>query len=84
MWDNGDCTVIITPTNKKILIDGGGNLDLTGFDPGERILLPYLLARGIKTTDYVMISHFDADHCNRIGSYIRKIKSERSNYFKTN
>lgn len=47
-----------------MLIDGGGNSDLNNFDVGERILVPYLLKRGIKIIDYVMISHFDADHCN--------------------
>ena len=25
MWVNGDCTFIVTPKNKKILIDGGGS-----------------------------------------------------------
>ena len=55
----GDSTLIITPLNKKILIDGGGS---ENYDIGENILLPYLLDRGIKHLDYIMISHFDTDH----------------------
>ncbi len=57
----GDCTLIITPENKNILVDGGGS-EFSSFDVGENTLLPYLLARRITTIDYIMISHFDSDH----------------------
>lgn len=57
----GDSTLIITPNNKKILIDGGGS-EFGSFDVGEKTLLPYLLSRKIKNIDYVIISHFDSDH----------------------
>ena len=55
----GDSTVIITPDKKTVLIDGGGS---DSFDVGEKVLLPYLLDRRILKIDYVLISHFDADH----------------------
>lgn len=54
----GDCTFIVTPQNKTILIDGGGSLT-DEFNVGKRILIPYLLDRGYTTIDYIMISHFD-------------------------
>ena len=57
----GDCTLIQTPNNKNILIDGGGS-EFGSFDVGESILLPYLLDRRITTIDYMFISHFDSDH----------------------
>lgn len=57
----GDCTLIQTPENKNILIDGGGS-EFGKFDVGEKTLLPYLLARRITTIDYMIISHFDSDH----------------------
>ncbi len=57
----GDCTFIVTPRNKTILIDGGGSL-LEEFDVGKRTVIPYLLDRGYTTIDYIMISHFDQDH----------------------
>lgn len=63
MSDNGDSALIVTQYNKKILIDGGGSKNRESFDVGEKILLPYLLDRRIKTLDYIMISHFDEDHC---------------------
>lgn len=55
----GDSTLIVTPTNKKILIDGGGS---ESFDVGDKTLIPYLLDRRIKELDYILISHFDTDH----------------------
>lgn len=64
--------MIITPLKKKILIDGGGKED--NDDVGEQILLPYLLNRKIKTIDYVMISHFDSDHCRGVFTIIKELK----------
>lgn len=55
----GDSTLIVTPLNKTILIDGGGN---ENSNVGKNILLPYLLDRRIRKLDYVFISHFDTDH----------------------
>lgn len=57
----GDCTFIITPQNHTILIDGGGN-EVSQFDVGKNVVLPYLLDRGYTSLDYVIISHFDSDH----------------------
>ena len=62
----GDCTLIITPKGKKILIDGG--------EGKNEILLPYLLDRGINKIDYIIISHFDSDHCNGLIEVMEKIK----------
>lgn len=57
----GDSTLIVTRTNKTILIDGGGS-ETGNYDVGEKVLVPYLLDRKIKTIDYMIFSHFDADH----------------------
>lgn len=62
----GDSCLIVTPSNKRILIDGGeGKTD---------ILLSYLLDRRIKTIEYIIISHFDSDHCNGLIKVIEKLK----------
>lgn len=66
----GDSTLIITPQNKKVLIDGGGSTD---FDVGKNTLLPYLLDRRINKVDYIFISHFDSDHCNGLKAVIENI-----------
>lgn len=60
MLDNGDCSVIQTPLKKNIIIDGGNNQD---YDYGKNVVVPYLLDRKITSLDYLMVSHFDSDHC---------------------
>ncbi len=54
-----------------MLIDGGGS---DSFDVGEKVLLPYLLDRRILKIDYVLISHFDTDHCGGILTIMEKVK----------
>ena len=52
--EQGDCTVIFTPSHKTILIDGGNN---EGYDYGENTVLPYLLRNGVNKVDYIIVSH---------------------------
>lgn len=73
----GDSCLVITPNNKTLLIDGGGNTDLENFDVGEQTLLPYILDRKIRKIDYLMISHFDLDHCNGLNAVLENIKVEK-------
>ena len=68
----GDCTLIQTPTNKNILIDGGGS-EFGNFDVGESILLPYLLDRRVTTIDYMLISHADSDHISGLFAIIENL-----------
>ncbi len=67
----GDSTLIITPDKKTILIDSGGN---EKYDVGRNVLLPYLLDRGITKLDYIMVSHFDTDHCKGFEYILENIK----------
>lgn len=57
--------LITTKKGKTILIDGGED---------NNILLPYLLDRGIRKFDYIIISHFDSDHYAGITPILGKIK----------
>lgn len=69
----GDCTVIQTPNNKNIIIDGGeGNTDK--YDYGENVVLPYLLDRGITKIDYLIISHCDSDHIGGLFAVLENLK----------
>ena len=69
----GDSTLIITPFNKKILIDSGGS-ETGNFDGGKSTLLPYLLDRKIIELEYIFISHFDSDHCKNFIYLLNNIK----------
>lgn len=69
----GDSSLIITPKNKVILIDGGGSLD-ESYDVGKSVLVPYLLDRGISLIDYMMVSHFDNDHVGGLMYVLENLK----------
>ena len=69
----GDSTLVKTPFNKNILIDGGGS-EFGNFDVGESILLPYLLDRRINKIDYLVISHFDSDHVKGLFSVLKNLR----------
>lgn len=69
----GDSTLIITESNKTILIDGGGS-ESSDYDVGESILVPYLLDRRVTNVDYMIFSHFDSDHCKGLFTVMDKLK----------
>ena len=57
----GDAAVVRFPGGRVMLIDGGGSFGGT-FDPGERLVAPFLWANKIMHVDYVVVSHPDRDH----------------------
>lgn len=65
--------MIKTPLGKNIIIDGGNNRD---YDYGEKVVVPYLLDRKITKLDFLMISHFDADHCGGLFAVLQNLKVE--------
>lgn len=72
----GDCTFLKTPSGKSILIDSGeGNSDK--YDYGKNVVLPYLLDRKVNKLDYIVISHFDSDHCGGAITIMQEIKVDK-------
>lgn len=69
----GDSMLIVTPSKKKVLIDGGGS-EFGSFDVGEQTLLPYLLNKSILSIDYILFTHFDSDHCQGLLTVLENIK----------
>ena len=57
----GDSALFELPNGTTVLIDGGGTWHHQ-WDPGERILLPFLARRGITKIDLMIVSHPDPDH----------------------
>ena len=62
--------MVVTPSGKTILIDGGGGLG--EYDVGEKVVLPFLLSKRIRKIDYVILSHLDVDHVDRGKSSVEK------------
>jgi competence protein ComEC len=57
----GDAAVVHFPGGKVMVIDAGGTPD-GSFDPGERIVAPYLWQRKIKRIDFLVNTHYHPDH----------------------
>jgi competence protein ComEC len=57
----GDAAVIRFPGSRVMLVDAGGAFRGT-FDPGERIVAPYLWSLKIMHVGYLVLSHPDRDH----------------------
>ncbi len=72
----GDSTLIRTGS-KTLMIDSGGTTNTnSSYDLGKNTLLPYLLYKKIIKLNYIMISHFDADHCQGFMYVLKNIKVE--------
>ena len=69
----GDSCLVRTNTNKVILIDGGKGIN-GEYDYGQKVVGPYLLDHGITKIDYVVVSHFDSDHCGGLFYIIQNFK----------
>lgn len=54
---------LIRYKNYNIMIDSGGSEKNTKYDVGKNVLMRCLLSKKVKKLDYIIISHFDADHC---------------------
>jgi competence protein ComEC len=67
----GDAAVVEAPGGAVAVIDGGGTFD-DAFDPGERIVEPFLRARGISRVDLVALSHPHPDHLNGLRRILRR------------
>ena len=57
----GDATLVRFPDGRSLLVDAGGRPG-GGFDIGARVVVPALWAVGVRSLDYLAITHADPDH----------------------
>ncbi len=67
----GDCILIETPEEIRIMVDTGPKTST--FDAGERVIVPYLLQRGIKRLDALILTHPHGDHVGGAGAILETI-----------
>jgi competence protein ComEC len=67
--EGGQSTLIVTPAKQSILIDTG----FAGERDADRIVQA-AKAAGIKQIDYVLITHYHADHVGGLADLLKKIK----------
>ena len=56
------------------MIDSGGSDDNNDYDVGQNVLMRNLLSKKIRKLDYIVISHFDADHCQGFMYLLKNFK----------
>lgn len=66
----GDCTLIITPTGKHILID-------TGTPDSESKLVDHLKEMDVETIDYLILTHPHADHIGGAAEVIDRFEIDK-------
>lgn len=57
----GNAALVQFPGGKNMIIDGGGTY-AGQFDIGERVVAPFLRTKGIRTIDYLVLTHPHPDH----------------------
>lgn len=63
----GDATLIVSPTGKTFLIDAGDN------SKGTAKVLPYLQSLGVTKLDFVVATHYHADHIGGLDEVINAL-----------
>lgn len=71
---NADSFLIKTPDNKYMIIDTAKAGYNGGKSVAEILILKYLLDRGIKEIDTIIVTHFDNDHCGGAVDLMNGIK----------
>lgn len=66
----GDSILVEFPGREKMLVDGGGT-PTGSFDPGERVVSPFLWRRGIKRLDMIVATHAHPDHIKGLAATAR-------------
>ncbi|SAI41733.1 competence protein [Bordetella ansorpii] len=69
--DVGQGSALVIETATQVLVYDTGPRRYDGTDAGERVLVPYLHARGIRALDTLVVSHADLDHAGGLGSLLR-------------
>ncbi|MCP4571050.1 MAG: MBL fold metallo-hydrolase [bacterium] len=62
-----DATLIQSPSGRTLLFDGGDNGD------GVDVVLPFLAAAGIDTLDWIVASHYHADHIGGLDEVLNRV-----------
>lgn len=71
--DIGQGSALVIETASRTLVYDVGPRYYSGGDAGERVLVPYLLARGVRRIDTLVVSHADLDHAGGLRSVLEAL-----------
>jgi competence protein ComEC len=68
----GDSILVQSPSGRTMLIDGGGRAGeaTRGYDVGREVVVPALMARGVRRIDVLVITHPHEDHIGGLGAVV--------------
>ncbi|MEW6661301.1 MAG: DNA internalization-related competence protein ComEC/Rec2 [Bacillota bacterium] len=69
----GSAIFIRTPAGRTALVDGGGAEGPSLFDPGAKVIVPYLVRHGIRRLDMVINTHPHGDHLTGLFAVVEKM-----------
>ncbi|NLB34260.1 MAG: MBL fold metallo-hydrolase [Elusimicrobia bacterium] len=72
----GNAVLIVSPEGKTLLYDAGGTPEWMGssWDPGARVIVPYLDELEINELDYMLMSHSHSDHIGGMPAILNNFK----------
>ncbi|MFC1706833.1 ComEC/Rec2 family competence protein, partial [Planctomycetota bacterium] len=62
--EQGDATLIMSPVGRAALVDAGAN------GMGADRIVPRLLSLGVQSLDYIVVTHYDADHVGGVDEVV--------------
>lgn len=75
--DVGQGSAILVETASQTLLFDAGPRHYGGSDAGERVVAPFLLARGIRQLDVLVLSHADLDHVGGLRAVLAAVPALR-------
>ncbi len=68
----GDAIFIACPNGRTLLVDGGPRSPV--YDAGERVILPFLRARGYRRVDTMIVTHPHLDHYGGLPAVVESVE----------
>ena len=72
--DQADATLVRFPDGQTLLVDAAGDVLQGPFDIGARIVVPAIWALGVRSLDYLAITHGDPDHAGGGVAVVRDLR----------
>lgn len=76
--DVGQGSAIVIETATQVWLFDAGPMTLQGNDAGERVVAPFLRARGYRTLDGLVVSHADMDHAGGLRSVLSSVAVDQA------